>query len=72
MSSPADVVNASGRPARGSTIVRILDLVLLTSGLSVWPHTLDRQRYAQRRAARMGEDSHELEAVFGDVGGEQV
>lgn len=65
MSSPA----ASGRNSDstiGSYVARIVECVLRTSGLSVWPHTTDRERYAAQREGLQREGGHELQAVFGD------
>lgn len=65
MSSPAAFGRDSDSTA-GSYVARILECVLRTSGLSVWPHTTDRRRYAEQREVLQREGGHELQAVFGD------
>ena len=47
------------------SVGRLVDILLRTSGLSVWPQTTDRTRYAEERAVGIErEGQHELQAVF--------
>jgi hypothetical protein len=51
----------------GTRLARLFETVARTSSITVWPESADRARHVERRAVARAEESHELEALFGDA-----